>query len=149
MEGNAGSRLHVSERIGFAVEHPDRSLPVSDGSCRRRIYSRLSGTCLPRRRRQADVQALIANRAFISLGGAAPAAVASRTPGTLLRDVHHAAPLLSNGDVWVCLSLVSDGGFAAGNLAGLSPGYCAAFAIGTRVEKVVLSCAHSGFKEHQ
>ena len=52
-----------------------------------------------------------------------PLATPPRPSRTLLRNVHHTAPLVGHGHVRLRLPVVSDGGAAAGDLAGLSRRY--------------------------
>src|SRR5579885_979035 len=131
---DSSRRLHVSERGGTAVERADRALSVYHrvgGGC---IHPGIAGTGISRGRGEADISTCAADGAGFFTGCASPAAAAPGTSGTIAGDVPDATPVVSDGDVWICVFVVSDGRTAVGNMAGLPPGHRAQVADLDRVD---------------
>ena len=111
--------LHVPERDGAPVEHPDRALSLHHRPGRGRLHPGLARARVPGRGGQADLPAGAAHGARVPAGGAAAAAAPPRPPRALARDVPDAAHLVGDGDVRLRLPLVPDGGAGARDLARL------------------------------
>src|SRR5690348_15002313 len=101
------------------MERPHRPLSLHHGTGRRRLHSRLTGTRLPSRGGQTHLPPCSTHRASVFARRALASAIAPRPSRAIAGDVSHPASLLRHGYVRICLSLVSDGRSAAGNLARL------------------------------
>ena len=75
---------------------------------------------------EADLPAGAADGAGVSAGCAAAAAIAPGASGAVAGDVLYSAQHFGDGDVRLCVSVVSDGCAGAGDLAGLSARHRAA-----------------------
>ena len=99
------------------MEHPHRALSVHHRPRRRRLHPGFAAAGVQGGGGEADLPAGAAHRARLHAGGAAAPAAPSRPSRALLRDVHHPAPDLGDGDVRLRLPLVSAGGAGDRNLA--------------------------------
>ena len=105
------------------MERADRFVPVHYGAGCGRIHSGVAGAGLPGGSSQADLPVGAADSAGVSAGRAVAAAIASGAPGAFAGDVLYSSQHVGNGNVRVCVSLVSDGSAGAGDLAGLPQGH--------------------------
>ena len=131
------------------MERPDRVVPVSHGTGCWRIYSGFAGARFPCGGGKAHLPAGVANSLGLPAGGAAAAATAPGTSGTVVRNVPDAAPHIGHGHVRVCLPLVLDGSSAVGNLARLPARHRAAVPIRHRLEALDLPADDPGLKQHR
>ena len=131
------------------MERSHRSLSLHHGTGRRGVHPGFAGARLPGASREAHLPSGLAHRAVVSPGCASAIAITPWASGAVFRDVPHAAPLLRNGYVWLCLSLVPHGGFADGNLARLPARHRAQVAKRKRCGAHCLSCVDAGLQQHQ
>src|SRR4051794_41098974 len=101
------------------MERADRSVSIPDRIGGGRIHFGIVGTRVPGGGRQADVSPRAAHRAGVPAGGADAVAIAPGASGAFVRDVSHTPHDVGDGDVWVRLPLVPDGGTRTRNMARL------------------------------
>src|SRR5215203_5171511 len=136
--GSVNGRLHVSERAGAPVEHPDRPLPVHYRAGGRRLHPGVARASVQLRGGEADVSASPADRTIVHARRAVAAAASSRPSRAIVRDAADATHHIGDGDVRLRLSLVPDGRSGRRNLARLPPAPGASVASETRPHAAVL-----------